>query len=251
MGRPGAAGEPEPPAKPGKELLHPVRTRRHRGRSRASRESRQAQRHGWRRSGRRTAGAAPGSRASVTRTGTSEERVGGPSRGWPPDSGASEEWRRGQSPWGRPAGPGSGSSWGSAGGLAGSEGRVFSADVSAQPDRGSHGRREHRHCQARHPSFREAAEGDPTARGLRGGALGRGQQVVPVCSVRRPHRAAPTGLMDRSAAHGSRLRTRVRAAPWCAHGCLLSVLCGMWQPAEGALGCPDKDANPIVSAPSS
>lgn len=83
MGRPGAAGEPEPPAKPGKELLHPVRTRRHRGRSRASRESRQAQRHGWRRSGRRTAGAGPGSRASVTRTGTSEERVGGPSRGWP------------------------------------------------------------------------------------------------------------------------------------------------------------------------
>lgn len=43
---------------------------------------------------------------------------------------------------------------------------------------------------------------------------------------------------------------RVRAAPWCAR-CLLSVLCGVWQPAEGAPGCPDKDADPIVSAPSS
>lgn len=45
-------------------------------------------------------GQSPGSRVRVPRTGTSQERVEGLSRGWHPGSSAAEEWGRGREPLG-------------------------------------------------------------------------------------------------------------------------------------------------------
>lgn len=105
-------------------------------------------------------------------------------------------------------------------GPAGSGGGYIQPGVSAQPDCRSRMRRKYRHLRVHHPRlFSRLPRMIRQSEGrFRGGALGRGQEVLPVCPVRPPSQSsAERGLSTGLAAHSSGgCESRVRASPWCA-----------------------------------